>query len=228
MTFSLHPATVLEATQRFITDHARGQQDQAYPHTCLLNTELKTLLGCPYASTRRDGTDILVRPEASPGLLVGARLCLPLLLDEIVDHRGHADDVASLLAGVELSGWRETMLTTEETAYTLAATLVYFLESYDPFSAVLHLDVIPRACTILNEWLAPAARFSLGELPTPRELCCLFFGDAWCDFVLANVKGRDVVSFVRQARPPFLLGLCPTQDASTQPRSPLPDLGVSP
>lgn len=228
MTIRRNASAVLVEANKYIVEHAKGLLDPGYPHTLMLDSGLKELLGCPYTVKNENGTDIMVRPKADPGMMTDIRQCIPLLLDAIIDHRGHADDVASLLAGLHFAGWRETMLASESNAYTLAAASIYFMEAYDEYSAILFLEVMPAACTILNEWLEPSVPISYAVSPSPRELCRLMFGDAWCDFVLTNVKWREVVSFVRQSRPPFVPGLCPLQDAELELRADesLPDLGM--
>jgi hypothetical protein len=139
---------------------------------------------------------------------------------------------ASLLAGVAHYLPWQNFAAAEDDAYTVATTLVYFLDDHMPRPPLVKI----YATKLLNDWLGPEVQWL--ELPDVVTVCRHMFGDAWCELRLADViigrSGRiiqtngpiDISRVVEMERPPFLQGLCSEQDL--EPTAMLPDMALFP
>jgi hypothetical protein len=183
-------------------------------------------LHCPYKGPGEPV--VLCAPEMvgntlSPAERAEIATCLPRLLAALLPERGIPTTCASLLAGISKYADWEAYPHTEDEAYTLATAMLYFIKDYTPG---YEMDAVtkPYVCEIISAWTRRP--MISAELPTALALCTMLFGDAWCNMVEPlDASFSDVL--VENARPPFLPGLCPAQDALVCDVLP-DDMGLAP
>lgn len=138
----------------------------------------------------------------------------------------------ALLAGLGLHDCWQQCLQDEASARNLAVQLLQYIEGFSK-TDLIYETADPHVAKILSAWLGlPAAAVT----PGPVTVCQSLFGDAWCSFYLpdgaidAPGEGWKMLAKIAdiedRERPPFLPGLCPSQDGILS--VPLPeDLGFS-
>lgn len=194
----------------------------------LIDNHILLLLGCPFVDHNRG---MIVTPKDVLEDRDDFGFYYPLIVKAaIVGNGGWSENLTPLLAGVERYELLADFLKIESGAHDLALALLIYLDAArtSRLSRVLHADTAPAVFGLLNSWLKPAVPWDI--LPPAAVLAASLFGHAWTSVgavadLLADNGGsanRHMHDLVALARPSFLPGLCPVQDAVADVA--LPDL----
>jgi hypothetical protein len=188
-------------------------------------------LGCPYVDAINGVIVLPADPEEDVVEL--AEYYKVILRAAATHHDGSSINITPLLNGIFRCSLMPCLISDEDSAYTLAISLLLFLEAdgNSRLSRILHSDTEMAVCSIISAWTSPDEPMT--ELPEPAVLVSLLFGDAWllvgeaADLIATKQRRISVLhSIIAELRPAFLPGLCAEQDQLSGLT--LPEMGAFP
>jgi hypothetical protein len=216
------------ATADFLQRWGEYSPSESEPQAWL-GADLLTHLGCSYMDYVLDGDQYLqdrslICPtedaiSKSDWLPQSFKTLLPVVINT---YGQQSTNISSLLTGINRHKLVESFLDSEECAYSLAASILIFIEMYED-AYELDATAAGDVCDILNDWLKPDDPWS--QLPGIGVVAARLFGDVWRHVVIQD-EGDDAVGNCSQSghhsvedgyvmvgilaartRPPFLPGL---------------------
>jgi hypothetical protein len=193
----------------------------------MLGSDIAAWLGCSYMAKDAGRHDICIVPETVTASSAQVRYYIPRLMAKSTHcDSGGTAGISVLLSGVGRHDLLPVFQEKEDDSYALAVGILLFIQTcanhYD-----LDVSIKPVVCDLLNSWIKPAVEWK--SLPNADEVARCFFGDVWRVFATSiNNDGGEIMvgEMVRDERPPFLPGLCPSQ--STSMSAPLPgEIGMA-